>query len=132
MLNLPIYLFDYGIVGRGVISLALSETDSEHLLLLIKLGSPVLDLFTNNFSTFSLGYQKFLPGDYVMIYDLVYMVGCFYCVFVAECQNFIISSILNSISKNKVNWFKVEVVLLYIYTDGYHMTVVIFRSVIVP
>ena len=129
---MPVYPFDYGIVGHGVISLALSENDSGHILLLIKLGSPDLDLCTNNLFIFSLGYQKCLPGDYVMIYDLFYMVGCVYCIFVASCRNFIISSILNSISKNKVNWFKVEVVLLYIYTDGYHMTVVIFSSVIVP
>ena len=43
-LKLPVYTFDYGIVGRDVISLALSETESEHLLMLIKLGSPGLDL----------------------------------------------------------------------------------------
>ena len=67
-----------------------------------------------------------------MIYDLVDMAGCVYCMFVVDFRNCIISKILNSISKNKVNWFKVEVVLLYIYTDGYHMTVVIFSSVIVP
>ena len=55
VLKLPVYPFDYGIVGHDVISLALSETDPEHLLLLIKLRSPVLDLFTNNLSNFSLG-----------------------------------------------------------------------------
>ena len=54
-LKLPVYNFDYGIVGHDVISLALSETELEHLLILIKLGSPELDLCTNNLSNFSLG-----------------------------------------------------------------------------
>ena len=110
---------------------SLSETESEHLLLLIKLGSPVLDLCTNNLFTFSLGYKKCLPGDYVIIYDLIYMVSFFYCIFVSDCRNFIINPIFNSISKNKVDWFKVEVFFLFLYTDWYHMTFVIGRSVIV-
>ena len=54
-LKLTVYTFDYGIVGRDVISLTLSETESEHLLILIKLGSPGLDLCINNLSNFSLG-----------------------------------------------------------------------------
>ena len=107
-LKLPVYPFDYGIVGHDVISLALSETDSENLLLFIKLFSPGLDLFTNNLSIFALGYQKCLPGDDVMIYDLVDVLGCVYCIFVADLRNFIISLILSSISKNKVDWFKLK------------------------
>ena len=64
-----------------------------------------------------------------MIYDLVYMVGCVSFIFVAYCRNFIISKILNSISKNIVDWFKIEVFFLYLYTDWYHMTVGICRAV---
>ena len=54
-LKLPVYPFEYGIVGHDVISLDLSKTDLEHLLLLMKLGIPGLDLFTNNLSIFALG-----------------------------------------------------------------------------
>ena len=64
-----------------------------------------------------------------MIYALVYMVSCVYCIFVADCRNFIIGPILNSISKNEVDWFEVEVLFLYLYTDWYHMTVSIYRAV---
>ena len=55
-LKLPVYTFYYGIVGRDVISFALSKTELEHLLILIKLGIPVLDLCTNNLSNFSIGW----------------------------------------------------------------------------
>ena len=64
-----------------------------------------------------------------MIYDPVDMVGCVYCMFLVDFRNYIISPILNSISKNKVDWFKVEVFFIYLYTDWYHTTVGICRAV---
>ena len=95
------------------------------------MGTPGLELCTNNLSIFALGQRKCLPGDDVMIYDHVDMVGFLYCFFVAYFRNFIISPILNSISKNEVDWFEVEVLFLYLYTDWYHMTVGICRPAIV-
>ena len=65
-----------------------------------------------------------------MIYDLVDMAGCVYCMFVVDFRNCIISKILNSISKNKVDWFKFEVSFLYLYNVWYHMTAGICRAVI--
>ena len=64
-----------------------------------------------------------------MIYDLVDMVGCVYCIFVVDFRNCIISPILNYIIKNKVDWIKVEAFFLYLYTVWYHMMVGIGRAV---
>ena len=64
-----------------------------------------------------------------MIYDLVDIVGCVYCIFVVDFRNCIISPILNYIIKNKVDWIKVEAFFLYLYTVWYHMMVGIGRAV---
>ena len=64
-----------------------------------------------------------------MIYDLVDMVDCVYCIFVADLRNFIISPILKFIMKNKVDWLKNGGLFLYLHTYWYHTEVGICRSV---
>ena len=64
-----------------------------------------------------------------MIYDLVDMVNFVYCIFVGDTQKCIISLILKFISRNKVDWFKVGELFLYLTTYWYHMVVGIFRDV---
>ena len=64
-----------------------------------------------------------------MIYDRIDMVYCVYYIFVAYLQNCIIILILNFISRNKVDWFKVGGFLLYLPTDWHHMSVEIYRAV---
>ena len=64
-----------------------------------------------------------------MLYDLVEMVNCVYCIFVADCRRCIISPTLNLVSRNKVDWLKVGGLFLYLPTYWYHMGFGICRAV---
>ena len=64
-----------------------------------------------------------------MIYDIFDMVDFVCCIFAANLRKFIIRPILNLINRNKFDWFKVEVFLLYLPTDWYHTAVGICRTV---
>ena len=64
-----------------------------------------------------------------MIYYLVGMVDCVYGIFVTNCRKCIIRPILNFISRNKVDLFKVVGYFLYLPTDWYQVAVGIWRDV---
>ena len=64
-----------------------------------------------------------------MIYYLADIVDFFYCISVADLRKCIISTILNFISRNKFDWFKVGGFFLYIPADWYHVGIGICRDV---
>ena len=64
-----------------------------------------------------------------MIYDVIEMVYCSYCIFVAYSRKCIIIPILNLISRYKVDWFKVGGFFLYLPTYWYYTEVGNYRAV---
>ena len=67
-----------------------------------------LDLSTYHLSILATGYQECLSDDNVVVYDLVDLDNSVNVILVAECPKRIISPILNSIIRKKVDRFKVR------------------------
>ena len=74
-------------------------------------------------------YQESLSDENVVVYDLVDLANSENGIFVAECWKRIVSTILNLISRNKFDRFKMRGFFLYLPTDWYHPTVGVFRYV---
>ena len=65
-----------------------------------------------------------------MVYDCVELANNANDILVVECRKRTISPILNFISRNKVDRFKVRLFFLYLTTYWYHLTVGVCRYVI--
>ena len=90
-------------------------------MLLITLGSPGLDLIKKHLSTLTVGYQKRISDDNVVVYDLVEVENGVNGILLYENLRRIVSTIINFIRRNKVDRFKVRGSFLYLPT-GWHNT----------
>ena len=92
------------------------------------MGSPGLHLSTDHLYILTMGYQESLSNDNVVLYDPVELANSAKGILVAEYWKIIISPILNFIIQNKIYWFNVGGLFIFLPTDWYHTAEGIYKG----